>query len=362
MQPEQFADRVLKWFHKHGRKDLPWQQEPTPYRVWISEIMLQQTQVQTVIPYYERFMARFPDVAMLAEAPTDQVLHLWTGLGYYARARNLHKAAQVICEQHQGKFPTSVEELESLPGIGRSTAGAIAALSMGVRAPILDGNVKRVLTRYFAIAGWPEQSAVKTKLWQLAEQLTPQHQVGDYTQAMMDLGATVCKRSKPLCDLCPLESDCQARVADKIDELPGKKPKKKLPVKAVAMAVIQNQHGDVLLEKRPASGIWGSLYAFPARSLDSEENAVAESSATYESLPLEDAATLPPLRHSFTHFHLDITPMHTYCQQLDPEITDRHQLIWYPLDGSVEVGLAAPVKKIIKQLNRQSEENPQENS
>ncbi len=357
-QPEQFAEKVLRWFGANGRKDLPWQQAPTPYRVWISEIMLQQTQVQTVIPYYERFTARFPDIALLAEAPVDQVLHLWTGLGYYARARNLHKTAQVICAEHQGKFPAEVDVLESLPGIGKSTAGAIAALSMGIRAPILDGNVKRVLTRYFAIAGWPEQTAVKSGLWELAESLTPLQQVADYTQAMMDLGATVCKRSSPLCDLCPLEEDCKARLTDSISEYPGKKPRKTLPIKAVAMAVIQNQQGDVLLEKRPPSGIWGSLYAFPAESLNKETNGVAESGAPFENLPLQDAATLPSVRHSFTHFHLDITPLHSHCQELDQEIADRHQLIWYPLDGSVEVGLAAPVKKIINQLHRQSQETP----
>lgn len=357
-QTQSFATRILHWFNQHGRKNLPWQQDPTPYRVWISEIMLQQTQVQTVIPYFERFIARFPDVAMLAEAPVDQVLHLWTGLGYYARARNLHKAAQQVCGEHQGKFPTDVDALQTLPGIGRSTAGAIAALSMGISAPILDGNVKRVLTRHFAIAGWPEQSAVKNELWTLAEKLTPQHQVGDFTQAMMDLGATVCRRTNPLCELCPLEADCEARLTDAISEFPGKKPKKQLPVKAVKMAVVQNPRGDVLLEKRPPSGIWGSLYAFPAKSLQDEANAIAESRTAYENLPLDGAATLPLLRHSFTHFHLDITPVHANCQHLDQEIADRHQLIWYPLDGSVEVGLAAPVKKIIAQLNSQSKENP----
>lgn len=346
----EFAEQVLTWFGAHGRKDLPWQQNPTPYRVWISEIMLQQTQVQTVIPYYERFMARFPRVDKLASAPLDEVLHLWTGLGYYARARNLHKAAQIIVNDHGGKFPRNVDSLESLPGIGRSTAGAIAALAMDIRAPILDGNVKRVLTRYFAVPGWPEQSANKKRLWQLADRLTPDNDIAQYTQAMMDLGATVCTRSKPLCGHCPLSSNCQAHLSGMVDQYPGKKPKKAKPSKSVFMYVVQNGDGDVLLEKRPAKGIWGSLYSFPEVEKDNE--GVQEPVPNFEIELQEPVRELPRIRHSFTHFDLNITPLQSRYQGQASPIADRKHFIWYPLDGSLEVGLAAPVKKIISQLDR----------
>ncbi len=208
MTPEQFQHSILDWFDQHGRHDLPWQQAQTPYRVWVSEIMLQQTQVATVIPYFQRFMARFPDVGALAAAEQDEVLHLWTGLGYYARARNLHKAARLVVNNWGGEFPQTLEGMESLPGIGRSTAGAILAMACGIRAPILDGNVKRVLARYACVEGWPGQTAVQKQLWALAEEYTPSRRVGDYTQAMMDLGATLCTRSKPACVLCPLQLDC----------------------------------------------------------------------------------------------------------------------------------------------------------
>ena len=223
-----FAKQLLQWFDKHGRHDLPWQADRTAYRVWISEIMLQQTQVSTVIPYFERFMDRFATIQELAAAQTDQVLHLWTGLGYYARARNLHKAAQVIVETNDSSFPDTVEGLMELDGIGQSTAGAIAAISMGVRAPILDGNVKRVLARYHCISGWSEQSSVKKQLWEIAESLTPHERVDDYTQAIMDLGATVCTRSKPSCKDCPFQLDCGAHRQDRVTEFPGKKVKKTL--------------------------------------------------------------------------------------------------------------------------------------
>lgn len=346
----EFAEQVLTWFGAHGRKDLPWQQNPTPYRVWISEIMLQQTQVQTVIPYFARFMDRFPQADKLASAPLDEVLHLWTGLGYYARARNLHKTAAIIVDDHGSEFPRDVDSLESLPGIGRSTAGAIAALAMDIRAPILDGNVKRVLTRYFAVPGWPEQSANKKQLWQLADRLTPGKHIASYTQAMMDLGATVCTRSKPLCGHCPLSSNCQAQLSGMVDQYPGKKPKKAKPSKSVFMYVVQNGNGDVLLEKRPANGIWGSLYSFPEVEKDSE--GVQESVPNFEIELQEPVRELPRIRHSFTHYDLNITPLQSRYQGQASPIADRKHFIWYPLDGSLEVGLAAPVKKIISQLDR----------
>ena len=342
-----FPKRLLKWFDEHGRHDLPWQTDRTAYRVWISEIMLQQTQVNTVIPYFERFMERFPSVEELAEAQTDQVLHLWTGLGYYARARNLHKAAKAIVQAHGGTFPDTVEGLMELDGIGQSTAGAIAAISMGARAPILDGNVKRVLARYHCIAGWPEQSSVKKQLWEIAESLTPHERVDDYTQAIMDLGATVCTRSKPSCQDCPLQLDCRSYQQDRVAEFPGKKAKKTLPVKSVAMFILQNSAGDVLLEKRPATGIWGSLYSLP----ESPEPSCAPklAGATIASEATDGGEQLEKIRHSFSHYHLDITPVRIQATKLD-EIAETDRWLWYPLDHSLEVGLAAPVKKLLSKL------------
>ena len=369
-----FAERVLDWFNSHGRHNLPWQRNPTPYRVWISEIMLQQTQVATVIPYYHRFVARFPEVRSLAAAPLDQVLHLWTGLGYYARARNLHKAAQQVCEENNGNFPNTVERLECLPGIGRSTAGAIAALAMHLKAPILDGNVKRVLTRCFAISGYPESSKVKAQLWELAESLLPESDIAAYTQAMMDLGATVCTRSQPHCDQCPLVNHCLALAADEIATYPGKKPRQNKPVKAVQMIILRNKHGEVLLEKRAETGIWGGLYSLPERALKQvpenprarvvkhsceQENQDSEFGAELNGQPcdLTSAIRLPVMRHSFTHYHLEIFPLlveATPTADTGNGKADSNCRLWYPLDHSLEVGLAAPVKKLLSKLTKDS--------
>ena len=342
-----FSDSLLKWFKQHGRHDLLWQQNPTPYRVWISEIMLQQTQVATVIPYYHRFMERFPTTNHLAAAEIDQVLHLWTGLGYYARARNLHSAAKSVVKNFGGEFPRSVEELESLPGIGRSTAGAIAALSMNLRAPILDGNVKRVLTRFHAIEGWPEQTKVKNELWQIAEQLTPKKNVAAYTQAIMDLGATVCTRSSPNCNACPLNESCVAFNSRSIEQYPEKKPKKKLPVKSIAMLIFQNELGEVYLEKRPPSGIWGSLYSFPESRTDNIDSSI--SSLNGFSIT-ENRKSLNPLRHTFSHYHLNILPELVSVKKNTNAIAESDRWLWYPLDHSLEDGLAAPVKKQLYNL------------
>ncbi len=355
-----FAEQILDWFVTHGRHDLPWQKNPTPYRVWVSEIMLQQTQVATVIPYFQRFMARFPDVHALAAAPVDQVLHLWTGLGYYARARNLHKTAQQVCAEHRGRFPDSVEKLESLPGIGRSTAGAIAALALHIRAPILDGNVKRVLTRYFAIAGFPESSAVKARLWELAESLVPDSGIAAYTQAMMDLGATLCTRSQPDCERCPLSDRCQALAADAIATYPGKKPRQDKPVKAVQMIILRNERGEVLLEKRADTGIWGGLYSLPEQPLPKptgQGEAKAPSKVEFNGLScdLTVAIRLPEVRHSFTHYHLDILPLLVEAEPTtDAAAADSDRWLWYALDHSLEVGLAAPVKKLLSRLAEDS--------
>lgn len=343
----QFAQQLLTWFDQHGRHDLPWQVDRTPYRVWVSEIMLQQTQVATVIPYFERFMNRFPTIESLAAAEADQVLHLWTGLGYYARARNLHKAAITIVDSHGGVFPNTVETLMELDGIGRSTAGAIAAISMGVHAAILDGNVKRVLARYHCVEGWPEQGSTKKELWSIAESLTPMQRVGDYTQAIMDLGATVCTRSKPGCGSCPFVHDCGAYKEGRIAEIPGKKPRKTLPTKSVAMFILQNDAGEVLLEKRPAQGIWGSLYSLP-------ETTDAESPPDWGQAAIKGRpkATLDVVRHSFSHYHLDITPV-LFSADRGYEVAETDRWLWYPLDHSLEVGLAAPVKKLLSKLSRE---------
>ncbi|MDA1372725.1 MAG: A/G-specific adenine glycosylase [Proteobacteria bacterium] len=345
MNEKDFARRILRWFDSNGRHDLPWQQNPHPYRVWISEIMLQQTQVAAVIPYYQRFTERFPTVQALAEADIDQVLHLWTGLGYYARARNLHKTAQIVVEEHGGAFPHSLDKLEALPGIGKSTAGAIAALSMNIRAPILDGNVKRVLTRAFAIEGWPEQTRIKHRLWEIAASLTPNARVPDYTQAMMDLGATVCTRSRPACNQCPLSADCEAFNQVRIASYPGRKPSKTLPVKSVAMFILQNESGEVLLEKRPPQGIWGSLYSLP------ESPSVATPPTINKlEVSIEGSLELESIRHTFSHYHLDIKPIKLRRQCLIAGVAEKDRWLWYPLDHSMEVGLAAPVKKLLSRL------------
>ena len=265
LTPEAFQSRLLGWFDRHGRKTLPWQHDKTPYRVWVSEIMLQQTQVATVIPYFERFMARFPSVAYLADAKQDEVLHLWTGLGYYARARNLHSAAQVVMAEHGGEFPVqSLDAMAALPGIGLSTAGAIISISTGRRAVILDGNVKRVLTRLHGVQGWPGRTAVHRELWRLAERYTPSERLPDYSQAMMDLGATLCTRSKPGCLICPFADVCIAHARGEEWRFPEAKPKKTLPERHTRMLLLCGDDGHVLLEQRPPSGLWGRAVVFPA--------------------------------------------------------------------------------------------------
>jgi A/G-specific adenine glycosylase len=274
--PNTFAERVLAWYDIHGRKHLPWQQDITPYKVWVSEIMLQQTQVTTVIPYFERFMQSFPSVVELANAAQDDVLHHWTGLGYYARARNLHKAAKQIVEVHGGTFPDNIDDVIALPGIGRSTAGAVLSISRNQRHPILDGNVKRVLARYYAIGGWPGQKAVENALWEVAEKNTPEKRSANYTQVMMDLGAMVCTRSKPKCDECPLQHDCLAYAQGAQTEFPGKKPKKAIPERSTLLIVPLFQQ-QVYLEQRPSSGLWGGLYGFiEAQDIESAEAELAK--------------------------------------------------------------------------------------
>ncbi|MGY0585082.1 MAG: A/G-specific adenine glycosylase [Paraglaciecola chathamensis] len=337
-----FANRILSWFDSHGRKDLPWQQGKTPYSVWVSEIMLQQTQVKTVIPYYQKFMQRFPDILTLANAPQDEVLHHWTGLGYYARARNLQKAAQVIRDQYDGKFPQDINDVIALPGIGRSTAGAVLSLACAQHHSILDGNVKRVLARYFAVDGWPGKKDVEQALWQYADSLTPNSRTGDYTQAMMDMGATICTRSKPKCDSCPLQQNCLAFAQGRQSELPGKKPKKDIPVRTTVMLIPMWQ-SQVLIYQRPPSGLWGGLWGFyEADSLDTLD-------ATAQQLALGQFTrlTLEPFRHTFSHFHLDIQPVILHLEQPSSSQVNEKQQIWYDLLKQPNVGLAAPTKKLL---------------
>ncbi|KHD10921.1 DNA glycosylase [Candidatus Thiomargarita nelsonii] len=341
MPSNTFSQRLLTWFDKYGRTDLPWQIKPTAYRVWVSEIMLQQTQVNTVIPYYQRFMQRFPKVQTLAAAELDEILHQWTGLGYYARARNLHRAAQQICTEYLGELPTNLEGLMRLPGIGRSTAGAILALAHGQCYPILDGNVKRVVCRYYAVDGSPGESKVAKTLWRLAEQNLPTERVAAYTQAIMDLGATVCTRSRPQCVLCPFSHDCAAHQNRQETAYPVPKARKILPVKTTTFIMLQNQLGEVLLEKRPPKGIWGGLWSFPECSTAVETWCQEHLNST-----APKCYTWRTLRHTFTHFHLDITPV---LMQVDAcQIVALRETNWY--NTTQTYGLAAPVVRLLAQL------------
>lgn len=343
MTPTEFNQAVLEWFDQHGRHDLPWQQNKTAYHTWISEIMLQQTQVTTVIPYFERFIERFPSVQKLADAEIDEVLHLWTGLGYYARARNLHKAANIVAHDLGGKFPQSVEELEELPGIGRSTAGAVLSISSGKRAAILDGNVKRVLARFYALEGWPGTTANQKKLWEYAESNTPNERVGDYTQAMMDMGATLCTRTKPSCLICPINEGCEASRSNDPTQYPHPKPKKEKPVKQTYLLLIQNEEQETLLQQRPPSGIWGGLWCLPE---------VSDLRDTEHTLGIvldnTEAEVLEPLRHTFSHYHLDITPVRIKTNNLTDCVMEASPTLWYNLQQPQNVGLAAPVKKLLE--------------
>ncbi len=340
-----FATTLLNWYQDHGRKHLPWQQDITPYRVWVSEIMLQQTQVTTVIPYFTRFMERFPTVFELATATQDDVLHLWTGLGYYARGRNLHACAQAIVSEYQGEFPKSVEDLSELPGIGRSTAGAIVSISMGIRAPILDGNVKRVLTRFYAVEGWPGITAVQKQLWEIADQLTPNHSHREYTQVMMDIGATLCTRSKPACGICPLLPDCQGHKTGNPTQYPNSKPKKDKPTKDTWMLMVQNNEGDYLLHQRPQTGIWGGLWSFPEAS--SQEQAQHWIRTHYPRHATDSRTHLTAFKHTFSHYHLNIHPvLIRISHPLQIGETESH---WYNPQQPSELGLAAPVKKLLHQ-------------
>lgn len=348
-----FSDAILVWYDKYGRKTLPWQHNKTPYKVWLSEIMLQQTQVATVIPYFERFMARFPTVSDLAEADQDEVLHLWTGLGYYARARNLHKAAKQIVSEHNGKFPETIEQVMALPGVGRSTAGAVLSLSLKQHHPILDGNVKRTLARCYAIEGWPGKKPVENALWEIAGKNTPAEGVERYNQAMMDMGAMICTRSKPKCELCPVADLCQAKAQSRQADFPGKKPRKPLPEKQTWFAIFQ--HGsEVWLEQRPPVGIWGGLWCFPQHDSENIQPLLTQRLGASVSDALK-AEHLNAFRHTFSHYHLDIVPLRYQLTQLPSMINDSHHGQWYNLLNPPQVGLAAPVVQILESLRYELE-------
>ena len=339
------AASLLAWHGREGRHDLPWQRERTPYRVWVSEIMLQQTQVATVIPYYERFLRRFPDVAALAAAPLDEVLHFWSGLGYYARARNLHRAAQHILAAYGGEFPLTFNEIAALPGIGRSTAGAILALARGERFPVLDGNARRVLARYFGVAATRADRDGSRRLWELAQRCTPHADVADYTQAIMDLGATLCVRRKPLCVPCPLAAQCVARRTGRQHELPAPRRALRRTARGVFMVVALDGAGRVLLERRPASGVWGGLWCLPEFSTATAAGAFIRNSLSAPGV----VQPLAALEHAFTHFDLTITPLLVLCAGADA-VMEEGASLWYNIRAPARIGLPAPLAVLFTRL------------
>tara|TARA_R110002096_G_scaffold252909_1_gene445808 strand:- start:2345 stop:3412 length:1068 start_codon:yes stop_codon:yes gene_type:complete len=346
---------LLAWFERHGRHDLPWQHDVSAYRVWLSEIMLQQTQVATVIPYFERFTNRFAGVGQLAAAPLDEVLHLWSGLGYYARARNLHRTANVVVADHGGRFPRDIDALLGLPGIGRSTAGAILSLVYGDPHPILDGNVKRVLARYHGIAGWPGETRVANQLWEHAARHTPNARVGEYTQAIMDLGATVCTRSRPRCETCPLRGECVGFANATQSDFPGRKPRKVLPERSTRFVIARDEDNRFLLSRRPPHGVWGGLWSFP--ELDPDDM-LDRWCAVHGLRPAGDPIEQPVVQHTFTHFRLTITPLEIAVDH-SGAVMDSDRWLWYNVDEPNEVGLAKPVATLLQraQSTQQTKRN-----
>ncbi|WP_297325026.1 A/G-specific adenine glycosylase [Nitrosomonas sp.] len=341
------ATQLMHWHKQYGRHHLPWQRSRDPYAIWLSEIMLQQTQVNTVIPYYLRFMQAFPTISSLAQAPLDAVLALWSGLGYYSRARNLHQAARILMQDYQGQFPDTLTSLQQLPGIGRSTAAAIAAFAFGKREAILDGNVKRIFTRCFGITGYPGDSKIQALLWNKAEELLPVHyrdgQIEIYTQALMDLGATVCTRHAPLCQACPLQQHCVAYKENRVDQLPTKKLRKPLPQKETVFLLLM-QHQKLLLEKRPASGIWGELWCLP--EIEARTDAALYCQHHW-GIKVQPPIELPTLDHQFTHFKLRIYPQ--LLQVISDTLVPSNKFIWIQPTDALEQAIPTPVRKLLKQ-------------
>lgn len=334
-----FTERLVTWQKQAGRHNLPWQKTRDPYRIWLSEIILQQTQVATVIPYYHRFLERFPSVLALATAPIDEVIALWAGLGYYARARNLHRCAQQIATVHGGFFPKTAEQLVELSGIGRSTAAAIAAFAFGKREAILDGNVKRVLCRQFGIEGFPGTTVIERKLWTLAESLLPEEEIESYTQGLMDLGSGCCTRTRPKCDQCPVNQTCIARRDERQSELPTPKPRRQIPERSASFALIFDGQ-QLLLERRPPSGIWGGLLVPPEGEVDEILANLGISALSQQ--------CLPSLKHTFTHFRLHLLPV--LCRVSAQPHAGENSHIWVALDAAEKLGVPTPIAKLIRRV------------
>ncbi|MGP1939393.1 MAG: A/G-specific adenine glycosylase [Arsenophonus sp. ET-DL9-MAG3] len=344
MDTLQFSHVVLNWYHSFGRKTLPWQKEKSLYHIWLSEIMLQQTQVVTVIAYFNKFIIHYPDISSLANASQDEILHLWTGLGYYARARNLYKAAQQIVIKYNSHFPNKFEQVISLPGIGRSTAGAILSLSQNQNFPILDGNVKRILTRYYGIKGWPNNKKVENKLWAISGLLTPHNDAQNFNQAMMDLGAIICNYRKPKCKLCPLKKSCYAFINHNCQNFPTKKLKQLIPIKKSYFLILKHKNL-VWLEKQPSSGIWGGLFIFPQFDTINKLNKWLNNSG----IKYDKIEQLIRFRHAFSHFYLDIIPIYVAINHFFGYM-DAIKGLWYNLKQDIKIGLATPIKNLLKQF------------
>ncbi len=346
-----FSARLITWQKQYGRHDLPWQNTTDPYAIWVSEIMLQQTQVTAVIGYYAKFIHRFPNIAVLAKASQDDVLQHWSGLGYYSRARNLHKSAINIVSEHNGKFPLDFITIQTLPGIGRSTAAAIASFAFKQIHTILDGNVKRVLARHFCIEGWPSSPKVEKQLWSLAEELLPKNDMVAYTQGLMDLGATLCTRNKPKCTVCPVNNSCEAYKQKRVHLLPTPKPRKAIPEKHITMLIMKC--GDrIMLEKRPSTGIWGGLWSFP--EVDSMGDITLAAQSRF-SVTAKADETLPILSHAFTHFKLHIKPQILQVIALPNKVSEKGR-VWLTINEAINTGIPTPVRKILLNLKASAEE------
>ena len=342
-----FARRLIDWQRVHGRRDLPWQGTRDAYRIWLSEIMLQQTQVATVLPYYARFVAEFPDVAALARAPLARVLELWSGLGYYRRAHHLHTAARAVVADHGGRFPADAATLTTLPGVGRSTAAAIAAFASGERGAILDGNVRRALARHRGVDGWPGAPSVEAKLWRIAESLLPDDapDIATYTQALMDLGATLCTRARPRCDACPVADDCVALREQRIGALPSPRPRKPLPRRELRVLLLECE-GRVLLEQRPPVGIWAGLWSLPELPVDGDLAAYVGGRFGVVAGPVEP---LPAIDHGFTHFALTMHPLRVPVADW-PAGAQMPGVEWFTREAAIAAAVPAPIRRLFERL------------
>ena len=349
-----FTQAVLTWAKANGRHDLPWHECKDPYLVWVSEIMLQQTQVKTVLPYYSRFIARYPNIQMLAKSSVDGVLHLWSGLGYYARGRNLHRCAEQVVQTYKGEFPQTLDEMTDLPGIGRSTAGAILSLAYGLPYPILDGNAKRILARYLLIQGWSGERQIEKQLWQITTRFLSTSQPDTYNQALMDLGATICRKKQPRCMECPLNSNCKTYEAGLQDSIPISRPRKELPTKEALFLIVENTKQEILLQKRTSKGVWRGLWSFPECSPKTRVKAWVKRELGNSAINI---AKLNKYTHTFTHFRLDILPVHIKISQTDYDLVAKQRQDstrrWYPKDiNTVQennvIGIPKPVKQLLQ--------------